>query len=363
MMADSTLTTQQQLDMLTTQLAQLRSENQALVTHMNQLTETQNALINIIQNLPTVTSNLSKKLDESYSRLECYINNLPYELMAPNAHSNLYYPRVENVDTTIDLILSERKSLVRFGDGEFSLMKNIDRPKYQQTNPILAERLAEVLTVELPDLLIGIADNYGCLSDYTHTDAQGIREYLTLGERYFQLSILSPEKTYYDARISRPYIMYNDKNTDRPANHFLRLKEIWNNRDVILIEGSQTRAGVGNDLFSNTRSLKRIIGPATNAFDRYDELLYAALDCATDDTLFLVALGPCAKPLVFDLVKSGHQAIDFGHIDIEYEWFLRHATQRIPILNKYTNEALGGDTDISELDDAEYNSEIVKKCL
>mgnify|MGYP000128627122 CR=1 FL=1 len=37
--------------------------------------------------------------------------------------------------------------------------------------------------------------------------------------------------------------------------------------------------------------------------------------------LFLIALGPTATVLAYDLFKSGYQAIDAGHVDVEYEWW------------------------------------------
>ena len=48
--------------------------------------------------------------------------------------------------------------------------------------------------------------------------------------------------------------------------------------------------------------------------------------------LILIALGPTATILAYDLYKLGYRAIDIGHIDIEYEWFLRKANTKIPII-------------------------------
>ena len=50
--------------------------------------------------------------------------------------------------------------------------------------------------------------------------------------------------------------------------------------------------------------------------------------------LILIALGPTATVLSYDLNKLGYQAIDIGHADIEYEWYLRKAKKKIPIKNK-----------------------------
>lgn len=52
----------------------------------------------------------------------------------------------------------------------------------------------------------------------------------------------------------------------------------------------------------------------------------------------MIALGPTATVLSYDLYKLGYHVIDIGHADIEYEWFLRKATKKIYIENKWVNE-------------------------
>ena len=58
----------------------------------------------------------------------------------------------------------------------------------------------------------------------------------------------------------------------------------------------------------------------------------------------------------------GYQAIDIGHIDIEYEWFLQGAKEKVAIENKYVGEAKGG-RDIKSIDNKEYLQQIKVKIL
>ena len=58
-----------------------------------------------------------------------------------------------------------------------------------------------------------------------------------------------------------------------------------------------------------------------------------------ENRLILIALGPTATILSYDLYKLGYQSIDIGHVDIEYEWFIRNCTKVVEIENKYVNEA------------------------
>jgi glycosyltransferase family protein len=108
----------------------------------------------------------------------------------------------------------------------------------------------------------------------------------------------------------------------------------------LIIEGEKSRLGIGNDLFNNSKSIKRIICPAENAFNVYNKI-FAEAKKFDKSFLILLALGPTSTVLVYDLYNLGYQAIDIGHIDIEYEWFLRNATKKIQINNKYVNEVYG----------------------
>ena len=94
---------------------------------------------------------------------------------------------------------------------------------------------------------------------------------------------------------------------------------------------------MGNDLFNNTKSIKRILCPAVNAFNVYQKIINQVKKIDKSN-LILLALGPTSTVLAYDLDKLGYRAIDVGHIDIEYEWFLRNATKKIQINNKYVIE-------------------------
>lgn len=71
-----------------------------------------------------------------------------------------------------------------------------------------------------------------------------------------------------------------------------------------------------------------------------------------------------ATVLAYDLAKEGYQAIDIGHIDIEYEWYKRASLKKIAIPGKYTNEACDGKgTRYGELNDSTYQKQIIKRIL
>jgi glycosyltransferase family protein len=130
------------------------------------------------------------------------------------------------------------------------------------------------------------------------------------------------------------------------------IKQIWENRGVCIIEGEFTRLGIGNDLLANAKSVYRILAPSTNAFDKYDVLKETVKIYSTKSDLILIALGMTATCLAYDLAKEGYQAIDIGHVDVEYEWFRMKAKGRVPVNNKYvaeSKERLIGDGNIDSL--------------
>lgn len=302
---------------------------------------------------------LWKRTDVIVSVLEQSIDNLPYELAdAEHPVKGLFYPKFYPLEETLHEIIDNRKSLSRFGDGEFAIIANEERQKFQRCNPKLAERLQEVLNSKESNVLVAIADHYGNLDRFNHQAKRDIRTYMTSEVRLAHEKLLDLNRTYHDTYITRPYALYADNYTEAPAKRFAAWRQVWQDRDVIIVEGRESRLGVGNDLFANARSIRRIEGPATNSFDKYEEIKAAAMQYGDKDTLFLIAMGASATVLAYDLAVAGYQALDIGHIDMEYEWFLKGTGGRCPVPHKYNNEWPGGER-VQQLESAGYEKEII----
>lgn len=297
--------------------------------------------------------------EQNYQANIHFQENIIYELQDALEHPREeFYPKILAGELAIDEIVKHGRSLARFGDGEFAAMEGRVRHRFQlEVKEELAQKLQEVLQSEEENLLIGIANNYGSLEKYTEQAKREIRCYLNPLVRKEHLAFLKPEKIYYDAYVTRPYVMYQDNQTDAPKKRFEHLKRIWEGRDCIFVEGYFTGLGVGNDLFDNAKSIHRILGPAENAFSKYKELLESC-KCQPKDTLFLLALGPTATILASDLCKLGYQAVDIGHIDLEYEWFLKGEGCRTLVENKYNNE-MEIEQQLYPIEDPVYLSQII----
>ena len=327
-----------------------------MLSRIEQCETTMKLLLNANKELLRGNKALTESLDSLRSEYECYSDNCIYEIFDPRFDKQkLFYPKICSPEETLDMLLKNEKSLCRFGDGEFACINGSLRAhftsKYYYT---LAERLKEVLESNRDDVMIAIADNYGYLSCYSPQTRREIRSYMSKQVRMEQEALLDSEKRYYNAYVTRPFtFLFN--NLEGMFSYIGKFKQLWHARNVIVVEGKNTGFGVGNNLLDNCAEVKRIIAPAVDAFERYDEILKEAMAQNNSD-LYLIALGPVATVLAYDLAVEGRRAIDIGHLDIEYEWMKRGYRTIIP--GKYVNEVVGG-TDPEPIEDSEYRKQIV----
>lgn len=291
------------------------------------------------------------------------VDNIGYELYADSELVKRDCPKIIDVESTVNLICDEKKSLARFGDNEFELMCGRLRVNYQDVDDKLAGRLKEVLNSDEDNLLIAIADNYGSLEKYTDEAAGDIRAYMSREVRKNHMELLDLSRQYYNAYLSRPYIIFRDK--ENAESRFKNIKRIWDDKDVLIVEGEHTRFGVGNKLLNNARNIERIIVPDKNAFQRYDEMKEFVCKYG-EGKLILAIIGPTATVLAYDLAKEGYWIIDIGQLDTEYEWFLRGVKKKCNINYKNVSETARYEPIDASLSDSYlkvYNSEIIQKIV
>lgn len=335
------------------QLAKVTEYISSLVKVQKDVNNRIDECINAINN----NSNKIYQLSVNQVAMNSTFDNFRYELLA--CKNDISYPKIESAEIAIEKIIEENKSMCRFGDGEFAVIMGISRQKFQHADEKLAMRLKEVLSSHKDNILICIADIYGDLSKYTTDGIYNIRAYLTPETRAEHYKLLDMQREYYDAYMTRPYAIYKDNMTEAPRNRFAHLKRIWKDRSLLIIEGEKTRMGVGNDLFDGANDIIRILGPAENAYDKYDEILYEARKYAKD-RLVLIAMGMTATVLAYDLACEGYQALDIGHIDLEYEWMLQGKGGKTPIKTKYNNEVAGGNI-VEDISNPLYESQIIAR--
>ena len=263
-----------------------------------------------------------------------------------------------SVDETIEAIIKDKLSIARFGDGEISIMTQEHGVGFQDTNEALAERLLQVFVSPLPNLLVGLPDQFLYISNSVRKTR---KFWISFIQRHnsFLLAHLQMNHVYGNTNLSRFYMLFQNK--EKAFFRFERLKKIWENLDILIVEGEFTRSGIGNDLYDNAKRIQRIVCPAKNAFDRYSEILNE-VKIHGKHKLILVALGPTATVLAYDLAYDGYWTIDLGHLDVEYMWMLAKAKTKINIKGRFVNESVQSFDE--ELDGdwlALYNRQIISK--
>lgn len=264
---------------------------------------------------------------------------------------------VMGIEDTLMKISEGRVSMSRFGDGEFDVMSGGGNG-FQIKNPELGEKLKKVIKQNgiYPDYIVCIPRCFENFSGFT-VDARNFLEDYYLKNRFHCVRFLNCKQPYYDSFVTRLYMDIEDKSKSK--QYFSIMKSIWDNRDILIIEGDRSRLGMNNDLFDNARSVQRILAPNENAYACYQELLEAGVKYGGKDKLILLALGQTATALAYDLYQRGCWVMDIGHIDIEYEWYLQKATKKVAIRGKYVNEV--NHRNIEEIEDIRYEQQIILK--
>lgn len=267
-------------------------------------------------------------------------------------------PRVLTASETLEIIARHNLSVIRFGDGEMTVMGG-NNLGFQKSSPLLARRLKEIIRLNLPGLLICVPNFFGKLEGLAHF-AFTFALHHQFRYRHEWLDLLSKNQIYGDTGMTRPYLGYQESARKHSGELFHKIFSLWRGKNVVLIEGSKSRVGVGNDLLKDAASIRRILCPPENAFDKYDQILNEALK-VSKDKLILLSLGPTAKVLGFDLFKAGYRVVDIGHVDMEYEMFIRKERVQTKVKYKYFNEI--NERNPEDCNDPEYLNQIVARIL
>ena len=119
--------------------------------------------------------------------------------------------KIKSPDETLDELINENKSIVRFGDGEFEIIFGYDIPFHNATEK-LTKKLYEILQSDEKDLLIGI---------YNGLNSEYLKKYGKFAKKYWRkyneknkfklYRLLNKSKQYYSTQITRFYFDYKKK--------------------------------------------------------------------------------------------------------------------------------------------------------
>lgn len=253
-------------------------------------------------------------------------------------------PKVITAKETVKAIKKKRLSIVRYGDGEFTLIDGHNRG-FQPYSEELAKRLREILNSRDEKIAIAIPNIYR----YSE-----LRKMIDKS-RYFWLKFLvnnecimeiNCSNTFYDSLVTRPYLSYRNKENIRYIIE--SFKQIWSHMEIIMVEGKGNYYGIYSNLFKGVKSIQRVICPRVDAFSIYEELLHALCEYE-NSKLILISLGHTATVLAYDLAKLGYWAIDIGQLDYEYNCFLQ----------KLDDKSVEFEIEINQRQKEEFNSQVV----
>lgn len=286
-----------------------------------------------------------------------------------NKKPRLYYglyikfrkgPKIMSIKKTIDRVVEEGLSLSRFGDGELAWMCNIPTNTFQQNSDSLASALKEAFLSRNKKLLVTLSSPMVRTSPFNNFCVIHWGKFVKTKYCYYK-DFIDYKYTYGDTHTSRFYMDFKDKSKRRVEPIVKNLRRIWQGRSVIFVEGAHTRLGIGNNLFNNAKSVRRIVCPDKDAFFMIDDIERAVKESYREGDLIILALGPTATVLAYRLTeKYSMQALDLGHIDVEYIWYINGVKNKTPIVGKNVFEAVKGEKTLKiNFDEEKYKSEIV----
>lgn len=231
--------------------------------------------------------------------------------------------QVHTIEETIEELCNTEKSMVRFGDGEITMIRGRSL-KLQKVNPEIVEGLKRILGYEYDNMIVTIPEIFGDLSIYRKESRQFWKDHLLFSRKIYE-KYCNREREYFNTSVSRFYYAFEDK---QPCAVWVEgIRQIWRDKDVVVVEGARTHNGVGNDLLDTARSVERIIGPSSDAYGKIPEIQKECMKYPKD-RLFLVSLGVAAKFLTERLFLEGYRVLDIGNLDMEYEWYLGRAKNK-----------------------------------
>ncbi len=213
-----------------------------------------------------------------------------------------------NYEETLEEILINNRSIVRFGDELFDMLLGIGlyfngwRQKY---HPDLAKRLKEVISTTDDRLLICFNPEliFKTKKEMSLLGIEDQHQFWT-NSRVYLRRYIQPSRVYGSALSFHE--RYNTKLPYQKIISHLQGKHL-------IIVTSNTARFAGKTIGLTTEYVE---GPASDAWEEYDSLLARVLELAgkfpREKVLIMSSLGSASKVMVYDLTKSGYVAWDTG---------------------------------------------------
>lgn len=218
--------------------------------------------------------------------------------------------------------LQQGYSFSRYGDGELQIcVGRGGAGGFQRCDPEITNALNQILAMDTksnPGFIVGLISTLGSFKGYNLRQKKFYATY-NLTRRNAILKLLYNEgrgQQYGDPVCVRVWGFHHDTK-DTLYKKIEDLNKIWQEKNVLVVEGPSVKLGINTDVLYSAKSVSRIIVPAKEAFDKRKEIFDAVVH-QKDFDLVLLACGPTATVLAYDIYKTGKQAIDFGQMQTDY---------------------------------------------
>lgn len=244
----------------------------------------------------------AKRIIDNPSCLPSYARLTFYYIVGTNRFLPFYKQiKILSSQECIDLITSTRRSFVRFGTGEAQIALGMGfyaGRSAQNADKQLVRRMDNLFKQD--KVLVGVGARFLRATD---------QELKKIGK----FNMFFRNRVYLRTKLKKDQI-YGEAFAFREDFDFKKLLDYLKTQNIIIV----SRDNPNIKRFQDNFPAALIETPATNAFSDYEKILSQVKDKidqeqpAKDKTVFLVALGPAAKPLVVDIDTLGYTAWDVG---------------------------------------------------
>ena len=262
-----------------------------------------------------------------------YRTKIKKTLLAPNKNELTLWNGVMNNNETLRYILDNKCSIARYGDGESGYML-YDHFKhfFQPYNKELREKLKYILNNPINSCLIGVPT-------WLNNEALGEFQVNFQCNYWYGWAEYKKQNTTYGSANCFFGMNFDNENQEL-------IKQIWNNRDIVIVTGKGSTFVWIDELFGNSKSHNFIYTKSVDAFSEYNKII-EKITQYPKNSLILIALGITATALAYDLSKLGYQAIDIGHISNHYLTEIKGIKHIDDLRNE--GKYIDGVTDINQL--------------
>lgn len=224
------------------------------------------------------------------------------------------YPKVVGEEETLAFVHSG-KSIARFGDGEFNLVRGGNCVS-QRAVPGIRIELQNILKSNDPNLLVAIP----------RLDRRSPKNVNWVKCCSHYVSYVSPKKEYFSAFITRP----DSAPWIATDMYFDSIERLWRGREVTFVGNGERSLTPEFLMETGAKSVHYVECDYAHTYHRIDALERACLkpmglEQGTHRRVLLCA-GPTATCLAARLAWKGVHAIDLGHIGM---WWRPHLNDKL----------------------------------